>query len=120
MPNGNLLVGHQNQLIEVTRNGESHKFAEVPNSNFSIWWLRWSPDARPIRFTVGSPSRTAIWEASSDGSQIHNLLPDWHEAGDPQQGNWTPTENTICSKLPLQAGDGTFGQFERPETLFTR
>ncbi|MGA8309106.1 MAG: protein kinase [Terriglobales bacterium] len=104
MPNGNLLVGHQNQLIEVTRNGESHKFTEVPNPNFSIWWLRWSPDARTIRFTVGSPSRTAIWEASSDGSQIRDLLSDWHEAGDPQQGNWTPDGKYYLFQAPSAAG----------------
>ncbi len=90
LPNGNLLVAHQNQLSEVTRNGESRKFAELPSSNFSIWWLRWSPDGRVLRFTAGEVSRNAIWEASSDGIQVHPLLSSWHEAGDPLQGNWTP------------------------------
>jgi Tol biopolymer transport system component len=103
MPNGNLLVAHQNQLIQVTQSGESRKFAEVPNTNFSTWWLRWSPDARAIRFTVGSPSRSAIWEASSDG-KLHQLLSGWHEAGDPQQGNWTPDGKYYVFQAPSPGG----------------
>ena len=90
LPNGNLLVAHQNQLTEVTRNGESRKFAELPSPNFYIWWLRWSPDGRALRFTAGDVSRNAIWEASSDGSRVRPLLSSWHQAGDPLQGNWTP------------------------------
>jgi eukaryotic-like serine/threonine-protein kinase len=90
LPNGNLLVAHQNQLIEVARNGESRKFVELPRPNFEIWWLRWSPDGRAIRFTAGEVSRNAIWETSRDGSQVRQLLSGWHEAGDPLQGNWTP------------------------------
>ena len=54
MPNGNLLIAHENQLIEVDRNEVSRKFAQVPDFYFSTWWLRWSPDSRALRFTAGS------------------------------------------------------------------
>ena len=89
MPNGNLLIAHENQLIEVDRNDVSRKFTQLPDSYFTTWWLRWSPDSRAIRFTAGSTDRNAIWEASSDG-QAHDLLSGWHEATDPLQGTWTP------------------------------
>ena len=53
MPNGNLLIAHENQLIEVDRNDVSRKFAQLPDSYFTTWWLRWSPDSRAVRFTAG-------------------------------------------------------------------
>ena len=90
MPNGNLLVAHENQLIEVDRNEVSRRFAQVPDFYFSTWWLRWSPDSRALRFTAGSQGHNTIWEALSDGTQLRDLLSDWHEATDPLHGNWTP------------------------------
>jgi len=90
MPNGNLLIAHENQLIEVDRNDVSRKFARVPDSYFTTWWLRWSPDSRAVRFSAASLDQNAIWETSSDGNQVHNLLSSWHEATDPLQGSWTP------------------------------
>ena len=74
MPNGNLLIAHENHLIEVDRNDVSRKFADVPDPYFTTWWLRWSPDSRTVRFSAGTPDRNAIWEVLSDGSQAHNEL----------------------------------------------
>jgi len=90
MPNGNLLVAHENRLVEVNSAGSSRKFVEVPDEYFATWWMRWSPDARFVRFTAGSVVHNTIWEASADGRQVHNLLAGWHGALDPLQGNWTP------------------------------
>ncbi len=90
MPNGNLLVAHQNKLIEVTQNGQSRKFADLPASYFTAWWLRWSPDARTLRLSVGNFSWTAILEVAADGSQVHDVLQGWQEAHNPLQGTWTP------------------------------
>ena len=90
MPNGNLLIAHENHLIEVDQNDVSRKFAEVPDSYFTTWWLRWSPDSRAVRFSAATADRNSIWEALSDGSQVHDLLSGWHEASDPLHGNWTP------------------------------
>src|SRR5262249_22786853 len=49
MPNGDLLVSHQNQFWIVPKGGGTpHKFADP--GNFS-WWFRWSPDGKALRFT---------------------------------------------------------------------
>jgi Tol biopolymer transport system component len=90
MPNGNILVAHENQLIEVDRNEVSRKFAQVPDLYFSTWWLRWSPDSRALRFTAGTQGHSTIWEVLSDGTQLRDLFSGWHEGTDPLHGNWTP------------------------------
>jgi Tol biopolymer transport system component len=54
--------------------------------------FRWSPSGRTLRFTVmdRKTSLDSLWEASSDGSNVHPLLPNWKtplaEAG---WGQWT-------------------------------
>jgi hypothetical protein len=90
MPNGNLLVAHQNHLIEVTQDGQSRKFADLPDSYLTSWWLRWSPDTRRLHVSVGNYSWNAIFEASADGSHVHDVLMGWQEAINPLQGTWTP------------------------------
>ena len=90
MPNGHLLVAHQNHLIEVPQSGQSRKFADMPDSYLTAWWLRWSPDARTLRLSVGNYSWNAIFEVSGDGSLVHDVLPGWQEATNPVQGTWTP------------------------------
>jgi serine/threonine protein kinase/Tol biopolymer transport system component len=90
MPNGDLLIAHESQLIAVDKNGASRKFAEVPAPYNTTWCLRWSPDSRALRFSAGSVSQNSIWETSSDGGQVHDLLSGWRGASDPLQGDWTP------------------------------
>jgi DNA-binding winged helix-turn-helix (wHTH) protein/Tol biopolymer transport system component len=54
--------------------------------------FRWSPDRRVIRFTVTdqSTSLNSIWEASSDGSHLHALLPGWNSPStETEWGDWT-------------------------------
>jgi Tol biopolymer transport system component/DNA-binding winged helix-turn-helix (wHTH) protein len=55
--------------------------------------FRWSPDRRVIRFTVTNQttSLNSIWEASSDGSHPHPLLPGWYAPStETGWGDWTP------------------------------
>jgi serine/threonine protein kinase/Tol biopolymer transport system component len=90
MPNGNILVAHERQLLEVDRNGSNHQFADIPQPYSTVWWLRWSPDSQKLRITVGSNSHDAILEFSSDGKHSRDLLADWKQVTDPLQGTWTP------------------------------
>ena len=48
--------------------------------------LVWSPDGSRIRFTRDS----RIWEMSSDGSGLHQLLPGWNPSAMLCCGHWTP------------------------------
>ena len=90
MPNGNILVANERQLLEVDRSGSSHRFADIPPSYFTSWWLRWSPDSQKLRITVGSISHNAILEFSSDGKRSRDVLAGWKQLADPLQGTWTP------------------------------
>ncbi len=54
--------------------------------------IRWSPDGTILRFTL-SDSQTnnrSLWQASTDGSHLHPLLPGWNNPPNECGGNWTP------------------------------
>jgi serine/threonine protein kinase/dipeptidyl aminopeptidase/acylaminoacyl peptidase len=54
--------------------------------------LHWSPDGSILRFTLSDPRTNArsIWQASSDGSDLHPLLAGWNATPNECCGNWTP------------------------------
>ncbi len=88
MPNGNRLLCRANELIEVSSTGEEKKLASL-SSDYYIYWPRWSPDGKVLRFTTNSPSGDKMWEMSADGSNIHQFLADWNEAKELGAGEWT-------------------------------
>jgi Tol biopolymer transport system component/DNA-binding winged helix-turn-helix (wHTH) protein len=55
-------------------------------------WLAWSPDGRTLRFTLahtpGGESE-ALWEISSDGGNLRELLPNWTRPASECCGSWT-------------------------------
>ena len=55
-------------------------------------WIRWSPDAKKIRFTVTDPKAAtgSLWEAGADGRDPHPLLLGWHNPPAECCGSWTP------------------------------
>jgi Tol biopolymer transport system component len=89
MPNGDLLIAHTNELTEIGKDGP-HKFASVGDQSFTIYWLRWSPDRRLLRFTVNDARGDSIWEINADGSNLHHWLAEWQGPGFMGHGNWTP------------------------------
>ena len=89
MPNGDLLVSHQDKLWVVPKEGgAARRFADP--GNFS-WWLRWSPDGKQLRFTRNDPGSFGnnLWEVSADGTNLHRMLPGWHQSSPKLTGNWT-------------------------------
>jgi eukaryotic-like serine/threonine-protein kinase len=52
-------------------------------------WLSWSPDGKTIRFTSSLDRR--IWEISSAGTGLRELLQGWHPDARLQYGRWTPS-----------------------------
>ena len=68
----------------------AHKLADLPGT---ASWLAWSPDGQRLRFTIGpllTNAATSIWEISSDGKNLHELLPGWTCPPAERCGSWTP------------------------------
>ena len=85
LPNGNLLIARNNELLEVSPGG-TRKFATLPDYSY---WFRWSPDGQSLRFTVSeSKGAPSIWELSSSGGNLHRVLPELTGSLH-QHGTWT-------------------------------
>jgi Tol biopolymer transport system component len=86
MPNGDLLIARNNELVELSPNG-ARRFATL--SDYS-YWFRWSPDGQVLRFTATDPRKpNSIWEVPSSGGTPHPALPEVKEPFH-QHGSWTP------------------------------
>lgn len=68
----------------------AHLLAALPGGPS---WLAWSPDGQTLRFTL-TPTLSSegykIWEISSDGRNLHELLPNWSHPASECCGSWTP------------------------------
>jgi serine/threonine protein kinase/Tol biopolymer transport system component len=68
----------------------AHKILSVPGD---ILNMTWSPDGAHLRFdssvTAGTVGQQVIWETSLKGSDLHRLLPGWHDPPDECCGKWT-------------------------------
>ena len=51
-----------------------------------------SPDGKRIRFTIldGAAHTSSLWEIQADGSNLHAVLPGWHNPPHECCGMWTP------------------------------
>ncbi len=63
------------------------KLITVPGS---AGLIRFSPDSTRLRFTVGTPKSSSIWEVRADGTDLHPLLPGWHNPPQECCGVWSP------------------------------
>jgi eukaryotic-like serine/threonine-protein kinase len=81
--------------------------------------LRWSPDGTILRFTANDPktNNRSIWQASSDGGNLHALLPGWNNPPNECCGAWTPdgryfvfqaTRDGTANVWALREGGGLF------------
>jgi eukaryotic-like serine/threonine-protein kinase len=82
--------------------------------------IHWSPDGKKLSFTVNDPrtNNRSIWQASSDGSNLHPLLPGWSRSPNECCGTWTPDGRYFifqaasggpASVWALRVGGGLFG-----------
>ncbi len=90
MPNGDLLISHQNRIWRIPKGGGAARNFADPNS-FS-WWPRLSPDQKSLRFTRNEQDTSAVdqWEVLADGTNLQRVLPGWHQGDIKVRGNWTP------------------------------
>jgi serine/threonine protein kinase/Tol biopolymer transport system component len=64
------------------------KLVSLPGQAF---YLVYSPDGRRIRFTISDPkdNSSSLWEVQSDGSNLHPVLPGWHNPSSECCGFWS-------------------------------
>ncbi len=99
MPNGDRLLAQNNQLLAISTTGEQRKLVSLAADLF-IYWLRWSPDSRVLRFMTNGPAGDTIWEMNPDGRNLHRMFADWHEEKEAGQGNWTPDGKYFVFRSP--------------------
>ena len=89
-PDGKQIVHVENSDIFVTsaQGGDRQKLASVKGRPFS---LHFSPDGRRIRFSVSDidTNTSSLWEMTSDGSNLHQLLSGWDKAHAVCCGVWS-------------------------------
>jgi Tol biopolymer transport system component len=75
-------------------------------------FLSWSPDGNTIRFSM----ENSLWEMSSNGSNLHKLLPSWHPSSRKWGGRWTPDGKffAFVSGDQIWAIDERRGLFRQP------
>jgi Tol biopolymer transport system component/DNA-binding winged helix-turn-helix (wHTH) protein len=104
MPNGESILYATGEDLYIAReNGsERRKFATVPGRAF---WLRWSPDASKLRFTLlnSQTHSTALWEIDPQGRNLHPLLANWSV---PE--NWSDSPSECCGSWTSDGKDFVF------------
>ena len=89
-PDAQMMVYANDRDLFVARSDgtEPRKLVSAPDQTYDPVW---SPDSSVIRFRVGGGRsyRGALWQVSVNGTNLHPLLPNWHNP--PQQccGRWT-------------------------------
>ena len=90
-PDGHRFVYAQGQDMYVADGDGSNgrKIITTPGKGF---WIRWSPDATRIRFTLVDAKTNAqtLWECKSDGTDLHRVPLSWENQPQECCGEWTP------------------------------
>ena len=89
LPNGKLVFAKGSDVLLADHDGSNtHKLLTAAGLP---WQIRLSPDGTRIRFHVSDPNTfgSSLWEAKSDGSNLHPLLPNWNNPPSECCGNWT-------------------------------
>lgn len=90
-PNGLSLAYAAGESLSIARaDGSTPK--KLVTDLGAVWWPRWSPDGKRIRFTVTQPKTqdNTVWEIARDGTHLRQVSRDWDLAGDKCCGSWTP------------------------------
>ena len=89
-PDGKMLVyGEGKDLFLAKSDGrESRKLVSLSGQAL---FLTWSPTGSKLRFTVRDVKTGAnsLWEVSANGTDLHPLIPGWHNPADECCGRWT-------------------------------
>jgi Tol biopolymer transport system component len=124
-PDGShIIYSYQHKIAIVDEDGiDSHAIAEIPGS---AAWFRYSPDGRLIRFSIlqDSDNFSSLWEMRADGTNLHQLLPNWKESLDQCCGRWSPDGDYyyFLTSAFLSGGGPSQGIWVMPEhrSIFRR
>jgi tRNA A-37 threonylcarbamoyl transferase component Bud32 len=67
---------------------DPHKILTTDSGSLSN--LGFSPDGSRIRFTADKDNSSSLWEVRIDGTNLHPLLPGWHNPPSECCGHWSP------------------------------
>ena len=89
-PSGRLLFAKGNDLYTADHDGTGPR--KLATALDFPGFIRFSPDGTRIRFTVSNSinNTSALWEANTDGTGMHALLPSWRNPPQECCGSWTP------------------------------
>ncbi len=93
-PNGeSLAYAMGNEIFRATRDGSDPR--KLLETSGIPGYISWSPEGSILRFTVSDPktNNQSLWQASSDGKNLHPLLPGWNRTPNECCGRWTPDGN---------------------------
>ena len=81
----------------------------------------WDKEGRRLRFTVEDPATgaTSIWEVSSKGTGLHQILPNWSEPGNKCCGIWTPDGNYFIFQTAVDNVETLWTLRDRGSALFS-
>ena len=109
------VIGHD--LCKAKFDGShSRKLASLPGTGF---WLRWSPDGRRLRLTLGNVvDRTppsALWEVLADGSgEPRRLLPGWSRTSTECCGSWSADGKHFVFQATINGQTNIWAMREQP------
>ena len=91
-PDGQQIAYHNIDGIYICSRtgGDARRLVSLPSLS---WGLAWSPDGKTLRFTVEDTKTDtdirSLWEVSTDGSNLHPLLPGWNKPAHECCGQWS-------------------------------
>jgi Tol biopolymer transport system component/DNA-binding winged helix-turn-helix (wHTH) protein len=112
-PQGKLAVAVGRDIILADPDG-SHQQKLLTAPGY-VAFIRYSPDGRRLRFTVGGRLMTdfTIWEAAVDGSNLHEVLTEMTDYPVRCCGDWTPDGRYFLFETTLRGGSKIWAQRER-------
>jgi Tol biopolymer transport system component len=117
MPNGDPLLARNNELLVINSAGEQRKLVTL-DADAYIFWLRWSPDGKVLRFQSNSPAGDTMWEVNPDGTNLHRMLGDWRAEKEAGQGTWTPDGKYFVFRSPHNNGRNDLWAIREKGDLF--
>jgi len=88
-PDGRQLVFARDENVYIA-NADGSDVRKLFSAANRVWRIQFSPDNTRLRFTIIEENSASIWEARTDGTDLHPLLPGWRNPSSECCGVWSP------------------------------